>query len=149
MTNVKLMDWARSRHEYWWRQLCNNVHVPEGTDLVTPRCDFTDKVSNIAGKANSTWCSYNLNYLFKVKEGFDSTFAHEVCHTFINRMRAKNPNITRINGGHCPLFFYLFNVVLMQNRNEYHSYGKCFLTDEVKAMRKIKKLQAQIAALED
>ena len=84
-----------------------------------------------------------------LKEDFDETIAHEVCHTFERRMRRANPNIIRDKGGHGAMFFYLYQVILGIDRNEYHHYGKCILTNEVKAMRKIKKLQAQIDALEN
>ena len=149
MAKAKLMQWVEQRHAYWWDTLCHDVKTPVGTDLDRPECRFNDKVSSFAGKANTTWCEYNLNYVFMMREQFDETIAHEVCHTFVNRVRKVNSNLFRVNGGHGPLFFYLYNVILEVNRNECHHYPKCILTDEVKAIRKIKKLQAQINAMND
>ena len=141
---MDILQWAKDRHEFWWKHLLENAKYPEKFDITVPTLEFTYNKSGCAGTGSYDGCAYNANYLIEFKEDFDSTIAHEICHVFISRLRVYSLHIKRMKGGHCPLFFYIFNVVCGVQHYKYHSYGAPKLTEEAKILRKYKKLQVLI-----
>ena len=138
---MDIHNWARGRHEFWWKYLLQNMRCAHGMKVDTPTIEFSFKKSGYAGTAGYEGCTYNTNYLIEAKENFDSTIAHEICHVFVARLQWHSRNIQRVKGGHGPLWFYTFNVVCGFDKQKYHSYGAPKLTEEAKLLKKYKKLQ--------
>ena len=82
---MKIIEYIRERHAYWFEQV--KRHVPTAADtLVMPRCEFEAKRCGIAGKAWRKRCVYNLSYAVTGLEAYDETIAHEVMHSVADQL---------------------------------------------------------------
>lgn len=109
--------WIKQRHEYWWHALLNKVYVPSNFDQSIPAVRYAARSSRCAAWANAHWCKYNVAYWLQEGPAYDHTVAHEVCHTFADRLVAYRTD-------HGALWDYLYRVVLGFDHGRYHSYRR-------------------------
>ena len=118
MKKKDVLKWVESQHTYWWEYLFVNVFTPPEFDIIVPDVKFTYRISRVAGRANSTWCQYNIPYALQEGENYDETICHEVCHVFAKRL-CKN-----WNEKHGSLWYYLYQVVCGFDRGAKHTYRR-------------------------
>ena len=128
----------RERHEYWWNFLLEKVYVPAMYDREAPGIKLSTRSSRSAGRANHSWCEYNLNYALQEGDKFDETICHEVCHTFTLRFYR--------NEGHGNFWRYVYQVICDSGRGQYHHYQQPIETPELEAIKELLKLQKKLAA---
>jgi len=133
-----MLSWLKERHEFWWNHLLENMPHP-GITTTAPKILYETRLSSVAARANTYWCKYNLHYLFNEGNDYDETIAHEVCHTFVNRVEVGMPQTGR-TGSHNILWFYAYNVVCGIDRGATHSYDvkSSPMVEQVKEFLKLK-----------
>jgi predicted SprT family Zn-dependent metalloprotease len=80
--------YVTERHNYWWNHLLQNTPGANTiADKTPPTIRWAFHKSRTHACANHLYCKYNLNYVILRKDDYDSTIAHELCHSLARRMR--------------------------------------------------------------
>lgn len=135
--------WIRVRHFDWWNFLLHAVPLPNNFDITTPDIKFHYLRSKWAGRANGKWCKYSVPHALVARKKYDSTIAHEVCHSFANRL-------VGFNTKHGALWHYLFQTVCeFTDEPVYWNDGSVEIkhVNLAKKLREIDKLKEQLSKL--
>jgi hypothetical protein len=141
-----IRNWIRVRHFDWWNFLLHAVLLPQGPDfnITEPEIKFHYLRARWAGRANGHWCKYSVPHALVAREKYDSTIAHEVCHSFAHRL-------VGFNAKHGALWHYLFQTVCgFTNEPMYWDKGSVEIKHVklAKKLREIDKIKEQLSKLE-
>ncbi len=73
------MKEVQELHHHTWKTIVAKLG-PMLRDFSEPTCIFDVWANGIAGKANGTWCKYNLAYMMTAGRDYFPTVLHEVAH---------------------------------------------------------------------
>lgn len=135
------LAWINARHDFWCEELelfmlGIGVHQP-----TRPKCSISNAATNTAGRyfgGKRHQCVYMKYYAAFLKEAYDSTIAHEVCHAY-------QKQIMQGCKWHGDFFLFLVRVVCgFDNENTGHR----FPVATIKKIAELAELQESIAACE-